>query len=407
MKRARPTVDQLRQQVLETAALPLAQAKTLPPAIYTDADYFDYEVETVLKAGWQAIAHISQLKNVGDYVQTDLLGEPLLVTRAKDGAIRVLSRACPHRGLDVMLDTEGQMACGNAQILVCPYHRWSFELDGSLKGCPEMQQAEGFKKSDYPLGEFRSAIFEGFVFVNLSGDAEPIEHQYAGFAETVAPWNTAEMEIVSAMEWDIHANWKVMVENWAESYHHIGSHHTTLHQYMPAQNTWASPAGGDYLRAHLPYTEEFTAGMEAKAKAGQMEGFIPIKGLTREQETEWGVWIGYPCFMFLTSPDRTIWYRLQPISVDFSRLTTITLCARENFALPDFAERVKAETAMLAEFHQEDMVMYRGLQRGLNSVAAVQGRLSHLEDPIWQMQHYLARRIKADLASNQSAEAAE
>lgn len=408
MKRATPSVDQLRHQVLDTAALPLARARTLPPATYTDEAYFEYEVQTVLGRGWHGVAHVSQLKQTGDFVSLDLLGEPLTVIRAKDGTIRVLSRVCPHRAMDVMPPGPGHATCGNAKILVCPYHRWSFELDGSLKGCPEMDQAEGFEKADWPLAELRSALWEGFVFVDLSGEAEPIEDQFASFKQTIGPWKTGEMELVSELEWNIEANWKVMVENWGESYHHLGSHHTTLHTFMPAGMTWTSPEEGPFIRAHLPYKPEFVAELEAKQKSGApMEGFLPITGITREQGTEWGVWVGLPCFMFLTAPDRTIWYRLQPISAGFCKLTTGTLVAKENLALPDFAERVKAETEMLAEFHREDMDMYPGVQRGLNSMTAVQGPMSHLEEPVWRLQRYLADRIRADLMSNRSADAAE
>lgn len=393
------SVEELKRRVVASAKLPLEHAMSLPPEVYTSEAYFDYEVATVLSRSWMGVAHVSQLKKPGDYVNIELLGEPLLVIRAKDGQIRVLSRVCPHRAMDVMSPASAEAASetGNAPILVCPYHRWSFDLDGKLKGCPEMHEAADFNKEDWGLSEFRSEIWQGFVFVDFSGEAEPLETQFAGWAEIIAPWKVAEMQMTTEMEWIVDANWKVMVENWAESYHHLGSHHSSLHVQMPAGMTWCEQPDDNVLRCHLPYKPELVAELKAATAAGNPPpGFRPIQGLTEAQENEWGVWVGLPCFMFLTGPDRTIWYRLQPLSAGKCKLTTTTLVDPANFADPDYEKTLKEQNAMLADFHMEDMAMYPGVQRGLNSRAARPGRLSHLEDPVLRLQRYLARRIEED-----------
>ncbi|HVJ52687.1 MAG TPA: aromatic ring-hydroxylating dioxygenase subunit alpha [Aliidongia sp.] len=391
----KPSVHELCRDVIETAARPLRDSITLPRQVYTDPAYFEYEAETVLKRGWLAIAHVSQLKAPGDYLNVELLDEPLTVIRGKDEIIRVLSRVCPHRAMDVMAPESGAAIKGNAPILVCPYHRWSFDLDGQLKGCPEMHQAEGFRKSDWRLPEIRSAIWEGFVFVDLSGTAAPIEPQFADFQRRVSPWKLGEMEVVIELEWDCAFNWKVMIENWAESYHHLGSHHGTLNQVMPAHMTWTEPQTGNFICCHLPYKPEV-----AKSPP---QGFRPIPGLTRQQQAEWGVFVGLPCFMFLTAPDRAIWYRLLPVAAERCKLTTTVLVAPENLEDPDFAARIEEETTSLSKFHIEDMEVNVGVQRGLRSSRAVRGRLSHLEEPVWRVQRFLATQI---LAARQAGERA-
>ncbi len=385
----------LERQIILTARRPLQQARTLPRAAYINEDYFRREAERVLSSGWICVAHVSQLKQAGSYLAIDLLDEPLLVTRAPDGAVRVLSRVCPHRGADILHPGFGAERRGVAKRLICPYHVWSFGLDGKLKTCAEMQRAEGFDKKDWALAEVRSAVWEGFVFVNLDGKATPLADQYADFARIVAPWNCAEMETVIELEWECDFNWKVMVENWMESYHHMGIHHDTLQTTMPAKTTWTEPEHPYFIRCHLPFKPSIAEDIRDAIEHGRaIPGFRPIEGLSLRDHLEWGLYLGHPCFMFLTMRDRVLWYRLQPISAERCKLMTATLVSRRALEAPDFAETVAFERQMLAEFHQQDMKVNSAVQAGLRSTRAVQGRLSHLEEPVWMIQRYVAARLQ-------------
>jgi len=138
-------------------------------------------------------------------------------------------------------------------VLTCPYHSWTYDLDGRLRGCAHMQRSENFDKADWRLAEFRSEIWHGFVFVNFDGKASPLAEQYADFSNLIAPWRTEDMEVAIALQWECAFNWKVMIENWMESYHHIGIHGTTLNPSMPGQNTWIEPEHPHFIRAHLPF----------------------------------------------------------------------------------------------------------------------------------------------------------
>src|SRR5579862_9694954 len=273
-ERAREKIAAIRREVITAGALPLPQATTLPREAYIDEDYFRYEVETVLETDWLCIAHISQLKEPGRFLALDLLGEPLLIVRDLSGTVRVLSRVCAHRGMDIMPEGFDAPRSGEGRVLTCPYHRWTYELDGRLRGCAHMQRAENFDRADWRLAEFRSAIWHGFVFVNLNGKAPPLAAQYADFSKLIAPWRTDEMEIAISMEWDCEFNWKVMIENWMESYHHIGIHSTTLNPSMPGQNTWIEPEHPHFIRAHLPFTDELARDVARANDTGEaLPGF--------------------------------------------------------------------------------------------------------------------------------------
>lgn len=376
----------LTTEIAATAALPLRQARTLPKAAYTDEAFYRLEEQKLFRAGWLCAAHVSEVPAPGDYLALELLGEPLVITRAEDGALHVLSRVCPHRAMDIVPGTNGFPRRGQAAHLLCPYHVWSFELDGRLRGCAHMQQAEGFDKADWKLAPLRSGVWNGFVFINFDGAAPDLAECYAELTPAVAPWDIAQMEIAITMDWECDFNWKIMVENWMESYHHIGAHSTTLNPIMPGQNTWTEAERPHYIHAHLPYTAKLRA-------APPVSGFPVIPGLDDEQKAEWGLFVGHPFFMFLTMPDRVLWYRLMPLGAQKCRLQTMTLLPREVLARPGMADIIEDETKLLRDFHLEDMVVNKAVQEGLNSAYAVRGRLSHLEEPVWLIQRHLAARL--------------
>jgi phenylpropionate dioxygenase-like ring-hydroxylating dioxygenase large terminal subunit len=391
-------LERLVDEVEATAARPLAAAIALPPEAYTDDAFHAVERERVFRAGWICIAHVSEVPEPGRYLALDLLDEPLMVVRGKDGQVRVLSRVCPHRSMDIMPEAGKFPREGSARLFSCPYHAWTYELDGTLRGCPHMQHAADFDRADWPLPLLRSETWNGFVFVNLDGRAAPVAEHYADLDALLRPWRIAEMGIAITMDWECDFNWKVMIENWMESYHHIGAHRDTLNRLMPGENTWTEPEHPHFIRAHLPYTDALKAEVRRTSEAGgAMPGFRPIPGLSEEQQTEWGLFVGHPFFMFLTMPDRLLWYRLFPLSAGKCRLQTMTLVSRETLDDPDLPAMIEAETPLLRDFHLEDMVVNTGVQKGLASRHAGRGRLSHLEEPIWLIQRHLAARLRGRL----------
>jgi phenylpropionate dioxygenase-like ring-hydroxylating dioxygenase large terminal subunit len=382
--------------IAAAAAMPLERATTLPRDAYTDEAYFAHEREAVLASGWLCVAHVSQIGEPGRFVAVEAAGEPLVVTRDAANQIHVLSRVCPHRGTDILHAAFERPREGRAKRLICPYHAWSFELDGRLGSCPEMDRAKDFDPAAARLKAVRSEIWHGFVFVNLDGRASPLAEQYAAFGEIIAPWNVEAMQVAIELDWECEFNWKVLCENWMESYHHMGIHHDTLQRTMPARTTWTDLAHPHFIRCHLPFREAETRRVrEAREGGTALPGFKALPGLTLEQETEWGLFLGLPTFMFLTMRDRVLWYRVEPLSASRSRLKTMTLVSRDAMTSPGFEEALVSERKMLSDFHREDMQVNTALQIGLGSRYAAQGRLSHLEEPIWHIQRYLAARLAA------------
>jgi phenylpropionate dioxygenase-like ring-hydroxylating dioxygenase large terminal subunit len=410
------SLAEIQYGICEAGKLPLNRATTLPAQAYTNEEFLAWELDHVLRAGWQCVAHVSQIPSLGDFLNLDLLGEPLIVVRGKDDAVRVLSRVCPHRSMDIMPDgfgydghtlaevREGKPDCGRTRLFLCPYHAWTFELDGKLKACPEMQQAENFCRDEFALKPFRSEIWQGFIFVNLDGIAPPFADGLAEMADDLTSFQLDKMKLVIAREWDCPFNWKVLVENFMESYHHLGIHHKTLQPMMPARDTWTERERRRYVRAHLPYKDSVREEYRAfEAKGDFSAALPPLPGLSAAQKSEWGLFLIHPTFLLATAPDRVIWYRLQPLGPDRLKLTTTTLVAPEILARENFEMLCQNTAKQLVDFHLEDMEVCTAVQRGFYASGWQPGRLSHLEMTVWLFHRYLAARIQGKWPTDDGA----
>lgn len=382
----------LHEAILASAEKPLEESTTLPPAAYTSREHYDWEVEHVLKTEWLSVGHVSQIPKAGDYFNLDLFGEPMTVVRGKDGVIRTLSRVCRHRGMDVMPQEYGHATKGNARVFLCPYHFWSYDLDGQLKGAPEMSKSACFSRKDVCLPQFRTEVWEGFIFVTFSDTIAPVAERFEALHRNVGPWRMGELEVVVEAEWDCKFNWKVLFENFMEPYHHMGAHSKTFEPMLPARGCWTEDWHPHYTSAHLPLAPE----LQEKVKAGTADPtrFPPIVTLRPEDHLEWSVHGGYPTFLLFNAPDRVYWYRIIPDGPEHMTLLTTMLVRPEAKDDAKFAENIEAERALLNTFHMEDMEMCEAVQKGMRSKVFTPGRLCHLEKPVWLAQRFLAGKIR-------------
>ena len=381
----------IKDQIAATAALPLERAQSMPGSVYADPDYHRFEIESLLPDEWLSVAHVSQLPKPGDFRRLDVLGEPMIVVHGKDGVIRVLSRVCRHRGMDLMPDGHDYPEAGNERVLLCPYHYWSYGLDGQLKGAPEMQKAEGFDRSDICLHEYRSEIFEGFVFVTRSDTAPPVSERLAGLRDKfIGRWEFADAEVVYERHWDSDFDWKMLVENFMEPYHHLGSHRKTLEPMMPAHGCWTEPEDPDFIAVHLPLSKDLQATAE---RDGRLPGFVPFPNLEPDDHKQWWVFLGHPTFLLFAGPNETYWYRLLPTGPGKCSLLTTLLVSKEAKHAPDYDRWYEQDTKLIVDVHLEDVEALEGMQRGAASVTHQPGRLSHLEEPILHFQRFLASRL--------------
>jgi phenylpropionate dioxygenase-like ring-hydroxylating dioxygenase large terminal subunit len=192
-----------------------APVQALPARYYTDPEIHARARERIFLRSWQYVCHSASAPETGDYYAFTLLDQDLFVTRGRDGLLRCFYNVCQHRGHSLV---EG---CGRARVLVCPYHAWSYELDGRLRAAPGSKDVAGFDKSRICLTEVRLEVFLGFVFVNLDPQAEPMATCFAGVADAVTALCPDIEDRVFAHEHSAreYCNWLVAVENYNECYH--------------------------------------------------------------------------------------------------------------------------------------------------------------------------------------------
>jgi phenylpropionate dioxygenase-like ring-hydroxylating dioxygenase large terminal subunit len=335
---------------------------------------------------------VSQLAHTGDYINLELLGERISVVNSGHGVIKVLSRVCAHRGMDVMPPEFGHQQEGNCKQYRCPYHHWVYDLDGKVKGAPFMKDHSEVADKSLGLHEFNSALWQGFVFVNFSGDAQPVSEQFAGLDKYLERWKLAELSMVADIAWDCPFNWKVLVENFMEPYHHAGAHHTLFQPIMPAQGCWTDEEGEHYQVCHLPLSEA----LQQKVKQGepQLLSFLPMPGLVESDFLEWTVYLAAPNTLLFVAADRVYWYRLQPLEAGRMHIRTTMLVHPNSAYTENYSQILADEIDLMRQFHLEDMEMCGAVQSGLGSATYEPGPLNQLEQPIWLFQRYLARQIR-------------
>lgn len=189
--------------------------RSLEARYYTDPAIFRLEQENLFAKSWQFAGHISQLDKAGDYFTVEIAGESLICLRTKAGDIKSFYNVCQHRAHRLLSD------CGNAGLIVCPYHAWTYELTGELRGGPNTLAVEGFDRTDIKLSEVRIEEFCGFLFVNLDNDAKSMDEWFPNVRRELSEY-VPHINELSPLEWvevPENCNWKVSVENYSECYH--------------------------------------------------------------------------------------------------------------------------------------------------------------------------------------------
>jgi phenylpropionate dioxygenase-like ring-hydroxylating dioxygenase large terminal subunit len=275
---------------------------------------------------------------------------------------------------------------GQARSFQCPYHRWTYGLDGALLAAPDMDRTAGFAREDCRLPELRVEEVAGFVFASLDPDAAPLAPRLGGLLRAVAPYRPAELVTTEPLVFEHVWNWKVLVENFLESYHHMGPHADTLQPIVPGSGTWAEDAEGPYAVLHNP----------TRDGAPLPSAFPPAPGLDAAQRAAFVVGAVFPFTLFSVQPDSMLWYQLEPMAVDRFRLRIhpcVPAAALEGGA---HAEALAGFRAFADLVHRQDMGACDGVQTGLRSRLAAPGRYSHLEKALWQLQRFLRERLGAE-----------
>ncbi len=362
---------------------PLLEAETMPAWCYTSDAFYRREIERIFMKVWNFLGRVEQVPNAGDYFTVDFAGVSLIVVRDDAGQVRAFANTCRHRGSELLAGS------GKCKAIVCPYHSWTYALDGRLVGAPEMEQSIGFRKEEHGLVALRLETWAGFIFVNFDHNAPPLDDYLGGMKETIAPYRLQDMALMRRREYVMDCNWKLFVENAKESYHIKTVHKKTINQYASAKTAgyWVEEAKGEYCITFAQHE-----GSMALLKGAA--GFPVIESLRGRREAG-GTYapLIYPSTYLACTIDCAWYLELHPLGPERTRLVHGSLFPRSRRERTDF-------DAIAANYYHrwdittdEDIVASERQQRGLKSPFSVPGRFSHREPLVHVIDNWILDRV--------------
>lgn len=334
----------------------------MPPDVYASGEIHQIELENIFKKEWICIGHISELKEAGDYLTFDLVNHPVIALRDSANEIRVYSNVCPHRS-SRLLDGSGK-----CNVIICPYHAWAYELNGKLRGAPRMDKEKVAQVNLHPLN---FEIWQGLIFVNLDDNAAPLSPRLSALDTHINKFDCANMEVVHSYEGEVDCNWKVLAENFCESYHLFKVHKTTLEPYTPTSSVEAMVGGEGYNH----HTIDRIVDDEKVAAAGENKEHLSCI---------------YPSTTFAVSHAKALWLSIIPTS--YNRLRFRAWVAKDLNELNQQKFEGEEMDRLLA-FMAEDKVINTGVQKGLEAGVGNRGPLHDMERTNWDFGHYYAKMM--------------
>jgi Rieske 2Fe-2S family protein len=364
----------------------------LPPRFYLSPEVFRLESERIFHRQWFAVARTEQLPARGSVLQVEVAGESVIVVRGRDDALAAFYNVCRHRGSQLLRgkplpDVSDPAAVNSGRAgaaIVCPYHAWSYHLDGSLRAAPFVQFDASCPKENFSLVPVALETWCGFIFLNLStGSPPPFEEQLVKVKDMLGRYPFAEMRRGAQLVYDVAANWKVLMENYNECYH-CGPAHPELCALVPAfrEMGGAGLAWEDGI-PHRAGAWTFTAsGTSTRA---------PFPGLSESERTHHKGEIVYPNLLLSAAAEHVAAFTLWPRGADCTRIACEFLFHESEIGKPGF------DPSDVVDFwdvvNRQDWRICEGVQAGMRSRGFRGAFYAPMEDPSLDIQRYLEAQL--------------
>ena len=285
--------------------------RTLPRRYYVDAGVFAEEQERIFAQRWVCVGRAAELAETGDYVLRTVAGESIIVVRGQDGVVRAFYNVCRHRGTRLCEAGAGRLS----ETIQCPYHAWTYTLDGSLIGAPHMSEVAGFDKRDYPLHAVALAEWEGFLFINLARSPEPFAHAFAPLMGRFSRFGLARLRSAQRIEYDVRANWKLVFQNYSECLH-CPVIHPALAKLTPYTSGENDMFEGPFLGGYMVITAPGGSLTMSGRACGPAVGQLPPEDLNRVY-----FYTILPNLLLSLHPDYVMFHTLWPDSPGHTRIS--------------------------------------------------------------------------------------
>lgn len=363
----------------------------LPPSFYASDAVYALETERIFHGQWFCVGRAEQLSERGDCLHVSVAGESVLVVRGRDGELHAHYNVCSHRGSRLVRtpplpDPEAPAMANSTQApagLVCPYHAWTYNLDGTLRAAPYVRFDDRCPRERFSLVPVRVGTWGGFVFLNLSGTAAPLAQQVSGAARSLERYPLADLRRGAQLVYDVRANWKVILENYNECYH-CGPVHPELCALVPAFRERGG-AGLDWTDGipHRPGAWTFTTtGTSVRA---------PFPGLSPNERINHKGEVAYPNLLLSCAAEHVAAFMIWPLAPDRTRVACEFLFHGSEFAKTGF------DPADCVDFwdvvNRQDWRICESVQDGMRSRGYRGGWYAPMEDPSLDIRRYLETHL--------------
>jgi len=381
---------------LDASAENLAEAITLPKECYTSEEWFEFEKRAVFDRDWVCVAHVGSIPNSRDYISININDDPLLVVRDQQNKISVMSAVCPHRGSII-----GE-AQGNCERFVCPLHHWTYDLHGKLLGAPEMNATVPLSelKLQAFLPVLRSEVWNGWIFVNMAGQAKPLAPRLKVLTEEIKNHHMDQMLSTPNVELGPYPwNWKYMQENAIEPYH-TWYLHRGIHDFAPSSLAsfyeWDDEDDGAVF--HPTGFLDIDANFNMSFKC-----LFPIVKTLTQKERQRVMFVTVPPNLFFGAvPDGVFYYIILPAGANSLKLRVGFLYPEATLKDRNFEAIFKTAIDGLYAYNDQDVVSNARVHLGLKSRFAMRSRYAPKEKTLPQMNRWLVKRYKAYAAEVES-----
>jgi phenylpropionate dioxygenase-like ring-hydroxylating dioxygenase large terminal subunit len=377
----------------------VGEAQMLPPTCYTDRDFYEFEKDAIFAREWLCVGRQEWVGQPGDYFTSMHMGEPIVVVKGRDNVIRAMSTVCQHRA---MLVAEGR---GNTRGFVCPYHHWTYGLDGELRGAPAMERTCDFNKRDIRLPQFKVEIWQGFIFINFDLKATPLAPRLTAISAVLENYDLAAADTsMDTEETTFPWNWKVMFENNNDGYHANRLHAGAIHDIAPSEMSVFPDDLPEDTAGY--YRHNGTTHPDASFNP-TLRALLPVfPKLTTEDRGRLLFANVPPSLSLIIRSDLIAFIILHANTHDTITARRGWLAAPGASSEPLFEERLAVNLATSASIAAQDTHVDALIQVGLRSRFAARGRYSWQETAQREFNNWLVKRYWAAWNARKGAMAA-
>jgi len=372
-----------RHRTLDACRADALEAWSIPPEYYTDTMRHAEEDERIFRGGWVGVGRSDRFAP-GSVTSERIGSVSVLVSRTETGALSAMANACRHRGAELLSGTE---ECARFR---CPFHAWTYDLEGRLVGAPQMHRTVDFDREEHGLHRFSIDERFGFVFVSLASNPPPIDEWLSGFPQIHTPWPVADLVTTRRREFTVDCNWKAFAEVFNEYYHLPYVHPGSIDDSYEEPDEPEAVAGA--FATQFGVTTG-TAGLLDTHRGDALPLMPDLVG--REAEGVRYTWL-FPNIVVALGVECMWMYEVYPDGPDRCRCAQVVAFPPETIAHPDFAAKVASYYERFDVAIGEDIPVLEAQQRGLTSPFATAGRFSHLEPSVARFAHWYADRMLGD-----------